>query len=247
MVKAPPTISVRKKKQPVSQKRVALVLLSLVVTLTLSAMYLLWAQGPSITSAQPLGLMATYGPGINRLIRTKVPLQAKRWDYIIIYQSGTQAGNAATLAAGERLGGNLPGYADGIGRQQPVNFHFVVDNAHNVLRLPNGRLQRMPDGNLEVGSSWLYQQSTAPFYCWPDQRYNSYPLYGNVLGICLIGNVNHHPFSAAQIHCLAELTRALQRRLNIPASAVKFQWDYSGMATPAEQRLSTQFQRRLVR
>src|ERR1035437_8254379 len=75
------------RKRPVSQKRVAVVLASLVGTLTLSAATLLLlengqnAMGPN--PAPPLS--AFQSPSLASQLTTTAPLQQGAWNYIIIY------------------------------------------------------------------------------------------------------------------------------------------------------------------
>lgn len=193
------------RKKPVSQKRVAVVLTSLVATLTLSAGLLLIVEGAPLT-ATPQML------GRPQVAETQVPLQVGAWNYIIVYESGTLAGDAASLAEGRTQGGpSLPSAA-----RPGANFHFVVDGARGV------------DGELRVGSAWLRQESGAPYAGWPDVSYYHYSPYNNAVGICLVGEVSRdgqvRP-GASQASTATDLVRELQRKLNIPVSNVLFQWE----------------------
>lgn len=207
------------RKKPVDIHRVIVVLGSLVVTLSLTVVVLAMASGQPVHWVRPYMLSATVSnQNINSLLATPSPLPERRWDYIIIYQSGGLKGNAADLATGRMIGGVNAGnraMKPGLG----VDFHFVVDNAANGIH--------KPDGNIEVGTAWKEQYSTAPFFSWPHFNHHFYSPYANAVGICLVGNINSCPYTGSQVRSLIRLTRALQKRLDIPDSRVKFQWSPS--------------------
>ncbi len=207
------------RKKPVDIHRVIIVLGSLIVTLSLTVVVLAMAGGQPVHLVRPYMLSATFSnQNMRSVLTTSVPLPERRWDYIIIYQSGGLKGNAADLATGRMIGGVGAGnmaLRPGLG----VDFHFVVDNAANG----NGK----PDGNVEVGTAWKEQFSTAPFFSWPHFNHHFYSPYANAVGICLIGNINQRPYTGSQVRSTVRLVRALQNRLGISDSHVKFQWSPS--------------------
>ncbi len=207
------------RKKPVDMHRVIIVLGSLIVTLSLTVVVLAMAGGQPVHLVQPYMLSATFSnQNMKTVLATAAPLPERRWDYIIIYQSGGLKGNAADLATGRMIGGVGAGnmaLRPGLG----VDFHFVVDNAANG----NGK----PDGNVEVGTAWKEQFSTAPFFSWPHFNHHFYSPYANAVGICLIGNINQRPYTGSQVRNTVRLVRALQNRLRIPDYRVKFQWSPS--------------------
>ncbi len=218
------------RKKPVDIHRVIIVLGSLIVTLSLTVVVLAMAGGQPVHLVQPYMLSATVSDqNMGTVLATATPLPERRWDYIIIYQSGSLKGNAADLATGQMIGGVGAGNValrPGLG----VDFHFVVDNAANGIR--------KPDGNVEVGAAWKEQFSTAPFFSWPHFDHHFYSPYANAIGICLIGNINKRPYTGSQVRSTVKLVRALQKRLGIPDSRVKFQWSPSvtgGKPTTASQ------------
>ena len=206
-------------KKPVDIHRVIYVLGALVVTLTLTVAVLAVAGGRPVHWSRPYMLSATISnQNLSRLLKTAAPLPPRRWDDIIIYQSGGLSGNSSDLATGQMIGGVGAGNRvtqPGLG----VDFHFVVDNAANGIH--------RPDGNVEVGTAWKEQFSTAPFFSWPHFNHHFYSPYANAVGVCLIGNINRRPFTGSQVRSLVRLVRSLQVRLNIPDSRVKFQWSPS--------------------
>src|SRR5690349_11102333 len=74
------------RKRPVSQKRVAVVLASLVGTMTISAGVLLLMEGGALGTNVP-GAYVAQSSQIAPQIAASANLQAKAWNYIIIYDS----------------------------------------------------------------------------------------------------------------------------------------------------------------
>lgn len=215
-----------------SQKRVAVVLASLVGTLTISAgALLLLENGQGAMGINP-PLSAFQAPSLAGQLKSTCPLQRGAWNYIIIYQSGDLSGSSASLADGHVSGGTelTPSTV-----RQKANFHFVVDN----IRSRRGA----SDGELETGQTWLSQVAGAPYAGWPDYRYHQFSPYKNAVGICFIGDLNREPVSESQHSKLIQLVRELQSQLNIPAERVLFQWDLepnTDKATPAQMAYTQQ-------
>jgi hypothetical protein len=196
------------RKKPVSQKRVATVLASLVGTLTLSAGALLLMEGGTLGNS-PMAVAVDAPLGI---FDTTIPCQQAGWDYIIIYESGDLAASSASLSDGRVTGGSeLPPNTV----RPRANFHFVIDGAGN------GGM----DGSLEVGTVWLNQVESAPYSSWPEARYYTDTPYSKAIGVCLAADLQQQPVSEAQTQKLAHLVHDLQQRLNIPSEHVLFQWD----------------------
>jgi hypothetical protein len=200
------------RKKPVSSKRVALVLASLVGTMTISALTLLLMEGGAMgTSTVPEAWLA--GKAVAAApVPAAAGLPKPSWNYIIIYESGEEAASAATLTDGRVTGGSNSAKA----AETQSFFHFVIDSAHGSY--PTS------DGELKVGASWKNQLSGAPSANWPDARSYLYP-YTNAIGVCFIGNVSRKPVSERQHAALLQVVRDLQRMYNIPAERVMFQWD----------------------
>ena len=153
------------RKRPVSQKRVAVVLASLVATMTLSAGALLLMEGGPVGNATA-GVAYETQDALAAELDPAVPLQPGPWQYIIVYESGDFAGSAASLADG-RLGENA---ARSSTVRPKANFHFVIDSARS-------RHESAMDGELEVGTAWLNQEFSAPYAGWPDIRYHNVSPY----------------------------------------------------------------------
>ena len=219
------------RKQPVSQKRVAVVLASLVGTMTVFSAMLLAMEGGALGTSVPG--WAVNGPDIATVIEPSTGLREGAWNYIIIYESGDLAASADSLADGRMTGG--PSSEPNKVRPK-ANFHFVVDSAESGT----GTM----DGALEVSTSWQEQHTGAPYAGWPDNRSYSFSPYNNAVGICLVGDLNRKPISEAQHQSLLRLVRELQTRLKVRKECVLFQWDANLAAVharPAQQAYAANF------
>ena len=223
--------SAASRKKPVSQKRVAVVLASLVATMTLSAAMLLLMEGGALGTAVP-GWAANQ-PSISAMVVPEIPLRSGAWNFIMIYESGDLSASADSLAEGRVTGGNSPTAV-----RPKANFHFVIDSAQSGT----GTM----DGALEVGTSWQNQELGAPSAGWPDPRSHLFTPhnYNNAVGICLIGDLSRKPISEAQHQTLIHLVKELQSRLNIRKEQVLFQWEQDGGgagATTAQRAYANNF------
>lgn len=223
----------------VNHRRVFTVLSSLVATLALTAGLLLLLEGQPITSAGPYMMnFSNNTQNWNSVIHADTRLRKGRWNYIIVYQSGSLSGNSAELSEGKDVGGMIKPQNAG-NMTQGANFHFVVDNARNDLGIPDGYVQR--------GVAWQKQLSTAPYFSWPYLTPHHYAGYANAVGVCIVGDINRQAYSSRQIHSAVALIRTLQRRLNIPNSGVKLQWEIRGQPTARERAFGREFHHLLRR
>ena len=216
------TISPLSRKQPVSQKRVAMVLASLVGTMTVGAAMLLALEGGALGTAVPG--WAINQPAVS--IEPAVPLQGQGWNFIIVYSSGDVSASAATLAEGRLTGGSSATTV-----RPKANFHFVIDGANSGTM----------DGALEVGTSWQQQVTGAPHAGWPEPRSYAYGAYTNAVGICVVSALHRTP-SAAQHETLLQLVQELQKRC--PNARIMFQWELDDDAhATADEKAYAQFLR----
>ncbi len=198
------------RKRPVSQMRVAVVLASLVGTMTIGAGTLLLLEGGALGTNVP-GAMVVANDHLVAQVEPSRPLQTRAWNYIIIYESADVAASASSLSEGLESGGNPHNSV-----RPKAKFHFVIDSAQSGEGC---------DGKLEVGASWQLQEAGAPKASWPDPRSYLYTPYTNAIGICLAADLNRTPLSDAQTQKLVQLVQLLQRRYNIHKEGVLFQWD----------------------
>ena len=120
------------------------------------------------------------------------PVKSNRWECIVVHHSATDFGGARRFDKGHKNKG-----WDGLG------YHFVIGNGSDTR-----------DGLVEVGPRWKEQRHGA--HCRsPEDYYNEHGI-----GICLVGNFDEGPPSAAQRKSLTKLVRFLCRKYGIPAGRV---------------------------
>jgi N-acetyl-anhydromuramyl-L-alanine amidase AmpD len=120
------------------------------------------------------------------------PVKSNRWECIVIHHSATDFGGARRFDKGHKD----KGWDD-------LGYHFVVGNGSDTR-----------DGQVEVGPRWKEQRHGA--HCRsPEDYYNEHGI-----GICLVGNFDEGPPTAAQTQNLTKLVRFLCRKYDIPASKV---------------------------
>jgi hypothetical protein len=198
-----------------------MVLASLVGTMTVGAAMLLALEGGALGTAVPG--WAINPPALSAMIEPAVPLQGQGWNFIIIYTSGDVTASAATLAEGRMTGGS-----NATPVRPKANFHFVIDSAKSGTM----------DGALEVGTSWQQQDKGSPHASWPENRSNSFGLYTNAVGICVVADPHGTP-NAVQHKTLLQLVHELQKRC--PNAQVRFQWELESQArATAEEKAYAQ-------
>ena len=116
-----------------------------------------------------------------------------RWKYIVVHHSGTDEGNLKSIDRYHREERHM---------EHGLAYHFLIGNG-------NG----MGDGEIAVGQRWREQLDGGHLRSEEQNKI--------ALGICLIGNFDKNKPTEKQLRSLENLVRALMKRCNIPASAVK--------------------------
>lgn len=164
-----------------------------------------WVTPPEPPLAAVSPTPVAHGAGV--LPRT-APLDARRWRAIVIHESGTPAGDMASIERRHWEAGRA-----GLG------YHFVVGNG-----------QGMEDGLVGIGYRWDRQLpgAHAPA-AWRasarDGTLDGTGLNEAAIAICVIGNIDRRPLSDRQRRETQRLVRALQVECAIPDSAVHFARD----------------------
>jgi N-acetyl-anhydromuramyl-L-alanine amidase AmpD len=140
---------------------------------------------PTTPAAAPSALEA--------VLRTTQPVQANRWQAIVIHDTGQLVGTPATLDDRARSMG-----------LRSLGYHFVVGNG-------NG----MDDGELFVSSRWMQQQAGAHTAGDNADWFNR-----QAIGICLVGDGDRQRFSPTQLRRTMQLAQLLAQRLGIPSDRV---------------------------
>ena len=123
----------------------------------------------------------------------RAPLASGRWKAIVIHHAAVDEGSVKSLDRYHREQRHM---------ENGLAYHFLIGNG-----------QGMGDGEIAVGNRWKKQLAGG--------HLRSEAQNQTALGICLIGDFNKHPPTARQLRSLEDLVRALMRRCQLDAGAVK--------------------------
>lgn len=135
---------------------------------------------------------ASLPSSISRAIRN-ADVTPGRWKYIVVHHSGVDEG---TVKGMDRYHRDVRHMENGLA------YHFVIGNGHG-----------MGDGEIAVGNRWKEQLDGGHLRSLEQDKI--------AIGICLVGNFDKAPPTAAEMKSLNALVRALMERCHIPASNVK--------------------------
>lgn len=190
-------------------RRTKTVWASLLVSMSLvgGGLSALSGDAPGLRRGATLSPLASIaGPSsIESAFRTETPIDAGRWNAIVIHHSASPVGAAATLDAQHRAAG-LAG----------LGYHFVIGNGSG-----------MGDGEIHVGYRWLGQLPGAHVAGEAGRSYNR-----SAVGICLVGNGDRRAFTDAQMSRLVELVTEVMRRTGVPAERVYLHSDLASTRSP---------------
>ena len=114
----------------------------------------------------------------------RAPVVPRRWQYIVVHNSGTRQGNAAAFDYYHRHVRRM---------QNGLAYHFVIGNGTST-----------GNGQVEIGDRWRRQINGG--------HVHSDYLNNIALGICLVGDFNRDQPTRAQLDCSEELIRYLRQR-----------------------------------
>jgi hypothetical protein len=114
----------------------------------------------------------------------RAPVQRRRWQFIVVHNSGTRQGNARVFDYYHRHVRRM---------QNGLAYHFVIGNGTST-----------GNGQVEIGDRWRRQINGG--------HVHSDYLNNISLGICLVGDFNHDQPTRAQLECCEELIRYLRER-----------------------------------
>jgi hypothetical protein len=114
----------------------------------------------------------------------RAPVQRRRWQFIVVHNSGTRQGNARVFDYYHRHVRRM---------QNGLAYHFVIGNGTST-----------GNGQIEVGDRWRRQINGG--------HVHSDYLNNISLGICLVGDFNRDKPTRAQLESCEELIRYLRER-----------------------------------
>jgi hypothetical protein len=159
------------------------------------------ASNESPLAAQAFALTASLPAP--RIMPRDAAVDRTRWRAIVIYDSGTPAGDVPSIERRHQQAG-LAG----------LGFHFVVGNG-----------QGMDDGDVVVGPRWERQLAgahAARGWRTPGGAnvLDASALNQSAIAICLVGRADRRPFTDRQCREVRALVRELQAEFGIPSEAV---------------------------
>jgi N-acetylmuramoyl-L-alanine amidase-like protein len=114
----------------------------------------------------------------------RAPVKRRRWQFIVVHNSGTRQGNARVFDYYHRHVRRMP---------NGLAYHFVIGNGTST-----------GNGEIEVGDRWRRQINGG--------HVHSDYLNNISLGICLVGDFNRDQPTRAQLESCEELIRYLRER-----------------------------------
>jgi LysM repeat protein len=124
---------------------------------------------------------------------TAAPVQARRWRSIVIHHAAVAEGTLRSLDRYHREERHM---------ENGLAYHFLIGNGNGL-----------GEGVIGVGNRWKQQLDGGHLHSVVQNQ--------TALGICLIGNFDKAKPSEKQLQSLEALTRALLKRCQLTASAVK--------------------------
>jgi N-acetyl-anhydromuramyl-L-alanine amidase AmpD len=125
----------------------------------------------------------------------RAPVKRRRWQFIVVHNSGTRQGNARVFDYYHRHVRRM---------QNGLAYHFVIGNGTGS-----------DDGRIEVAQRWVDQRHG--IHC-RDGKSPDMSEYG--IGICLVGDLDNAPPTPRQIAAAKALVAYLGARYQIPAERI---------------------------
>jgi N-acetyl-anhydromuramyl-L-alanine amidase AmpD len=148
---------------------------------------------PAPTTTKPATRSPTQPPSSIQQSITSAPVKAGRWRYIVIHHTAVDEGTMRGLDRYHREERHM---------ENGLAYHFLIGNGNGL-----------GDGVIGVGNRWKKQLDGGHLHSAAQNQM--------AIGICLIGNFDQHKPTEKQLQSLEALTRALMKRCQLSASAVK--------------------------
>ena len=196
MMQNPPAATANEKADSTNWIRMFRVWLALFGAMTTVALFC-WAAMPQ--DRPPIGPAFGTPPSRTALAAIVWPdsmAPSRRWNYIVIHHSATIGGTMEAIDQGHR----------GRGFDNGVGYHFMVNN---------GRSPGTADGQITPTPRWLEQLDGAHTKVAGHPEFNT-----EGIGICLIGNLDEHQPTPAQMASLEMLVQTLRGRYDVPLERI---------------------------
>ena len=176
-------------------------------------------QGEADVSGLELATLAAVRAPEQPVLGTRQPVEAERWQAIVVHHSGDAIGSPALIAQASTETG-LNGSP----------FHFVIGNGSGTT-----------DGAIHGTPRWQDQQPGSHV-----RGAHADALNRTAIGICMVGDGDRSGFSKAQMANLVRLVQSLQTELGIPADRVYLHRDLAGTSSPGRHFPASAFRERLI-
>lgn len=148
---------------------------------------------PSTDAGKPAARATTQLPSAIQQSIATAPVKARRWRYIVIHHAAVDEGTMQSLDRYHREQRHM---------ENGLAYHFLIGNGNGL-----------GEGAIGVGNRWKQQLDGGHLHSAAQNQM--------ALGICLIGNFDQDRPTEKQMQSLEALTRALMKRCQLSASAVK--------------------------
>lgn len=147
---------------------------------------------PGTSASDSRSVPSRLEPALAKAIND-APVKGGRWQAIVVHHAAVEEGSVKSIDRYHREQRHM---------ENGLAYHFLIGNG-----------QGMGDGEIAVGNRWKKQLDGGHLHSEAQNQI--------ALGICLIGDFNKHPPTARQMRSLEDLVRALMRRCQLDAGAVK--------------------------
>lgn len=182
----------------------------------------LTAMNGGVATSAPVAAAGIGAPSVSwreRIMTFDAGVGRRAFGGIVIHHSGTTSGSASSIMASHEERGI-----------RDLGYHFVIGNGKGSH-----------DGEIQVGPRWT-RQGAGAHVAGPRAR----ALNGTTIGICVVGDGDRRPLTAAQFASLVQLVRTIQSEYGIGPERVVLHRDVAATGSPGRLFPELDFERRLL-
>ena len=135
----------------------------------------------------------------------------REWKYVVLHHTATETGSVESIDAAHKLRKDAAGNP-----WRGIGYHFLIGNGHG-----------MKDGEVAATFRWKEQSDGAHA---GNSQYNT-----QGIGICLVGNFDDEPPTAAQMKSLRDLLATLGTECRIGTAGIVRHTDIKPTACPGKK------------